>query len=110
MPRLGRPKAPMYRCEDCKQMTAAGAPQHRVVIAMRHCLYPWPKPRTPELEEKLKRKPPPEGWEIVRELKLCASCASAHQPNEAGVSSKARMIGPEKRVVSHLSRSSPSTQ
>ncbi|MCB9641602.1 MAG: hypothetical protein H6728_00795 [Myxococcales bacterium] len=91
---------PMFRCEDCQQMTAPGVPQNRVVIAMRRCLYPIL--RTSEFsslpKSALKDLPDPEGWEIARELKLCASCAASHQPDASGVSSRAKMLSGEKRV------------
>lgn len=58
----------MFKCQDCGAQMPAGQPENRIVVESRPCTYP------PVTKNKSRRFFRPEGWEIVREDKVCPDC------------------------------------
>jgi len=54
----------MFKCQKCKKLSAPGEKQKRVVVDTRKRFY-----------TNHKGEPAGEGWEIVKEVALCSSCA-----------------------------------
>ncbi len=80
----------MYRCETCNKVSRPRDSQQRVVVETRPVVYRkmveevttfaedpvhGPTPPTTSLVEKVIG----EGWEVVREVKVCAPCATRIQ-------------------------------
>jgi len=56
----------VYKCEKCEQFSKPGEKQKRVVVETRKKIYSDPRNGTTG-----------EGWEIVKEVAVCATCAGA---------------------------------
>ena len=56
----------MFRCQKCQQLTKPGESQRKMVVERRDKTYILPNGEITE------------GWEIVREIFLCPSCADRY--------------------------------
>ena len=70
----------MFKCEVCHRVVAAGIPQQRLVVETRPRVYDITPPLSPKEKRRARRRgyePTREtehahGWEIVREVVVCA--------------------------------------
>lgn len=75
----------MYRCETCHKVSRPRDSQHRVVVETRPVVYrKMVQETTPATEDTpetttVAEKVIGEGWEVVREVKVCAPCATRIQ-------------------------------
>lgn len=81
----------MFRCDVCNTVVPAGTPQVKVIVDTREKTYDI----TPQLSEKEKRKARrrginvdpgrqfAQGWEIVKEVNACPTCAAKPELREA---------------------------
>ncbi len=71
----------MFKCEVCHRVVAAGIPQERLVVESRPRVYDVTPPLSPKEKRRARRRgyepaQAPEhasGWEIVREVVVCAA-------------------------------------
>jgi hypothetical protein len=71
----------MYRCYFCKAVVSEGVAAHRVVLKTRRAEYPRRfRMRANKKDRNAKRPEDPggNGYEIVKEVLACRSCAAEH--------------------------------
>lgn len=75
----------MYRCDVCGSVVPANTPANQITAAVREIDYPrrdrahWQAPKPPATKGKWVDDPGGRGIAIVRELKVCPTCAE-HRP------------------------------
>lgn len=63
-----------FRCEHCGEVQVEGTKETKVVTQIRRVKYPQVKDNYGNLKT-------PEGFEVVKELKLCSNCAATGKFN-----------------------------
>ena len=72
----------MFRCENCGKLTKAGEKSYKVIVETRPKKYNVDfvkiikkhRPGKGRRKKKVRIKKVTEGWEIVKEIKVCEEC------------------------------------
>lgn len=70
----------MYICESCQEQITAGIPSTLVTTETRFRAY-WGHQVDPKTQKK-RRILIGKGWEIVRQKRMCPTCAQTHPPHK----------------------------
>ncbi len=84
----------MYRCQICNTVSPVATPSHKVTLESRPMEYPSrPKAHSMRVGRKLKSFDDPggSGFEIVKEVLACRSCAEEHAKAQAEAAESATL-------------------